>query len=85
MYMDTEEGSCHPSLNTLAAETGRGKRQVRDALDELARAGYLGIERGKPGYGNPNHYTAKVPSDERGSSRGNLTEPRERFLQEEPY
>lgn len=38
-------GCCHPSINTLAADVGRNRTNVMDAIAELEAAGLLDVER----------------------------------------
>lgn len=67
-HMDRDGGSCFPSLDTQARETGRSKSTVAEALKGLERRGYLQRERSRGGRhpgrdapGRATRYTATVP------------------------
>lgn len=59
LHMSERGDSCFPSVETLAAETSRGKKTVIDAIRALETAGFLTVRRDKsPGRGSSNRYTA---------------------------
>lgn len=60
LHMNERGGSCFPSLETLAGETGLNKRQVSDGIKDLETSGYLKVTRGG-GRGKPNRYEAIIP------------------------
>jgi DNA-binding transcriptional MocR family regulator len=55
--MDTERGTCNPSIPTLAAATGYAQSTVRDALNAIVLAGLLVRRRGV-GRGHSTWYKA---------------------------
>jgi hypothetical protein len=65
LHMDAEGGSCWPSVQTLAAETGLSDRAVQKALAALGAAGFVAIDRlggRRPGGGYvSNRYLATLP------------------------
>jgi DNA-binding transcriptional MocR family regulator len=64
LHMNERGGSCFPSFQTLAAETGLNYDTVRNHVRELAAAGWLvkeTIRRGA-GRGTRTEFTATIPS-----------------------
>jgi DNA-binding transcriptional MocR family regulator len=59
-HMDSNGGSCFPSLTTLAQESGLGRSTVCRALDQVARAGL--VKRVRGGRGKPPRYRATSPT-----------------------
>jgi DNA-binding transcriptional MocR family regulator len=58
-HMDSDGGSCFPSLSTLSRETGLARSTVCAALDELERTRLVRRVRG--GRGRPTRYLATSP------------------------
>ena len=57
-HMDSNGASCFPSVETIARESGLGRRSVQRALDELEAASLLERKRGG-GRGKSSRYRAK--------------------------
>lgn len=66
LHMNERGGSCFPSREELARETGLSVRTVDKAIRTLEDAGWLHVERParQRGRGHPNRYTARVPGEE---------------------
>lgn len=65
LHMDADGGSCYPSLDTLAWETGLHRRTVIRQLAELELEGWIRVEHGgspRGGRKEPNRYAAAIPS-----------------------
>lgn len=66
-YMDADGGGAWPSMATLSDDTGRSRRTVARAVQELEQAGYLDVSsgggrRGDGGYVS-NRYVATIPPE----------------------
>ena len=59
LHMDSNGGSCFPSLTRLAEETGWARSTVCISLDELERACFITRRRRR---GRPTHYLATSPA-----------------------
>jgi DNA-binding transcriptional ArsR family regulator len=63
LHMNERGGSCFPSMDSMAEETGLHKATVIRHLRILEEAGWLSVRRKKrPGRSDVNHYTALVPT-----------------------
>jgi hypothetical protein len=82
LRMNADGGSCHPSIATLAADTGRSERTVQVALGVLRDAGWLAID-GGGGRQRTNHYRATTPKKVQRKPRNPRTLSPE-TVQEEP-
>lgn len=75
-YMDAGGGNAHPSMVTLANDTGRSRRTVARAVDELLRAGLLEVSSGggrrEDGGYFSNRYRASFPAPTNGAMGGNV-------------
>jgi hypothetical protein len=58
-YAD-EEGSCYPSVKTLARYTSQGEKTVRDHLNALEEVGFLTRERSRNNRGELGQYRYKI-------------------------
>jgi hypothetical protein len=58
-HMDREGGSCFPSQELLAKETGHARSTVQLAIDAVERGGYLECDRHR---GRVTHYRASWPT-----------------------
>lgn len=67
-HMDSDGGSCWPSVELLAAETGLGRRSVQRGLRALEDAGWVSADRGG-GRAFTSEYAAVFPTSERASER----------------
>ncbi len=55
-HWNEESGEAHPSLQTIALESGLGEGTVRRMLPALVERGYLAVQVGSRGSGHPNRY-----------------------------
>jgi hypothetical protein len=55
-HWNENDGDAHPSLQTIALESGLGEGTVRRMLPHLIERGHLSIQTGSRGSGHPNHY-----------------------------
>lgn len=66
-YMDAVGGGAWPSMATLADDTGRSRRTVARAVQELEEHGYLEVQSGGgrlvDGRYQHNRYVARMPAD----------------------
>lgn len=60
LHMDEQGGSCFPSVETLATETGLSRRAVQANVSKLVASGWLALRRGG-GRGRSNRYEATNP------------------------
>jgi hypothetical protein len=66
LHMDAAGGSCWPSLERVAHESGLSLGAVKNALNELEAGGWIERNRagrGKGGRGKVTHYVAKLPGN----------------------
>ncbi|UGY28171.1 helix-turn-helix domain-containing protein [Bradyrhizobium septentrionale] len=55
-HWNEESGEAHPSLQTIALESGLGEGTVRRMLPALVECGHLAVQVGSRGSGHPNRY-----------------------------
>lgn len=66
LYLDDragKEGSCFPSIPTIARHTGLSQSTVRRAIKDLTKAGFLTVEERfrKSGADSSNLYRLRIP------------------------
>lgn len=76
-----KEGTCFPSIKTIAAECGYGVTTVKRALDDLLEAGYIQkaprFDERKNGGQTSNLYTLRAEMEKPAPSDGGEVPPRE--------